>query len=531
MTLSNAHSNLRSAVLVALMLTALVAAGSGVVQRLVPGWQPLYLVTACFLIGLEAGIVHYVARSQRLTFTELIRYLAPELFVMAVVMRIIATLGFADSSLAESLTRWLYDPLAVFDATFGAHMLTGLLTGALAHQAMRDLSSLAPLPRAPGDEERRLEALVAADRSLALERISSRFMMGGGVLLLALAGEAVNTNVSGGSPRPLAPLSIAASLVYVVSGFVLYSRARLMVLQAQWLQEGARVAPQVEWRWVRGSWLLIALIAAGAALLPRSHALGLVDTLRALLGVIGYALAMIGYALMWLLALLLALPALLISLFAPTRTPVAAPPPPTPPTAPPSVEHTPNLLAALVFWLCMLLLIGYAVTVIVQRHPALMQRIGIAPLIQSLIARLRSLWRRGASWDELAIRAAEDALRRPPAASQRRRGYVSLRRLSPRDRVRYFYLATLRRAAQSGMARLPAQTPYEYARRLENALPESASDVAALTDAFIAAQYSPYTLTPADAERARRPWERLRRALRGRRSTRTEEVRHVDDPT
>jgi hypothetical protein len=522
--------NFRSAVLVALMLAALVAAAAGAIQRMVPGWQPLFLVAVCFLIGLEAGIVHYVARSQRLTLTELMRYLAPELFVMAVVMRVIASLGVAEEPLAASLTRWLYDPLAVFDAAFGAHMVAGLLIGALAHLAMRDLSALAPLPRLSGDEYRRLEALVAIDRSLALGRIGSRFVLGGALLLLALAGETVNPTVIGGPPQPLAPLSVVASLVYVVSGFVLYSRARLMVLQAKWTQEGAHVAPLVEQRWIRSSWLLIALIAAGAASLPRSYALGLPDTLRALLGIFGYALAMIGYALMWLLALLLSLPAWLLSIFAPAGTPVAAAPPP-PPAAPPQVEHVPNLLAALVFWFCMLLLVGYAVAVVVRRHPALIQRIGVLALIETLLAWLRSIWRWSASWATLAVRAVNEALRRPAAAPQRSRGHIGLRRLAPRDQVRYFYLATLRRAAHSGMARLPAQTPYEYAARLEHVLPESASDVTALTDAFIVAQYSPYTLTPDDVERARHPWKRLRRTLRTRHSTRTREVPNVDDPT
>ncbi|MFS8839614.1 hypothetical protein, partial [Synechococcus sp. R6-5] len=84
--------NLRVVFLVALMLASLAAAVSGALQRLFPGWQPIYLVIVCFLIGLEAGIVHYVARSTRLTTIELARYLVPELFVMAVVMRLIASL-------------------------------------------------------------------------------------------------------------------------------------------------------------------------------------------------------------------------------------------------------------------------------------------------------------------------------------------------------------------------------------------------------------------------------------------------------
>ena len=50
--------NLRMVFLVALMIASLAAAVSGALQRLFPGWQPIYLVIVCFLIGLEAGTVH-----------------------------------------------------------------------------------------------------------------------------------------------------------------------------------------------------------------------------------------------------------------------------------------------------------------------------------------------------------------------------------------------------------------------------------------------------------------------------------------
>jgi hypothetical protein len=95
--------------------------------------------------------------------------------------------------------------------------------------------------------------------------------------------------------------------------------------------------------------------------------------------------------------------------------------------------------------------------------------------------------------------------------------------------VRYFYLATLRRAAQCGVERHRSQTPYEYAARLERALPAAASDIADLTDVFITAQYSPHICTEDHVTQARRPWERLRRMLRPRHSKPSKEVHHVDD--
>jgi len=238
---------------------------------------------------------------------------------------------------------------------------------------------------------------------------------------------------------------------------------------------------------------------------------------------------MIGYVLTWILALILSLPAWILALFAPTGAPAASGLPPPPPVSLPSVERDPNLLAALVFWVCMLLLVGYALAIVAQRHTPLLQRFGIAAMIQALIAWLRSIWQQGASWATLAIRAADEALRHPSGTSTRHRRTINLRRLPPRERVCYFYLATLRRAAQCGIERHRSQTPYEYAARLERALPAAASDIADLTDVFITAQYSSQICTETHVLQARRPWERLRRMLRPRHSKPSKEVHHVDD--
>lgn len=510
--------NLRGALLISVMLAALVAAIGGTIQRLFPGWQPLYLTLVCFLISLEAGIVHYAARSERMSFTDMLRYLAPEIFVMAMLMRLIASVGMAGASLGADLTRWLYDPLAVFDAAFGMHMLAGVLVGVMAHVSMRDLGILAPMAgeREAVDNDRRFIALVAVDRSMALKRIGSRFILGGGLLLLALAGETVDPDVLGATPRALATLSVVAALAYTLSGFVLYSRARLVLLRAKWEQEGAHIADMVERRWIRSSWLLIGVVVVLTALLPRAYALGLLDTIRVALGVVGYVLAMLGYVFTWLLALLLSLPAWLLSLLQPAGAPqpprTTAPPPPPPPAM---VERDPNLLAALVFWFCMLLLAGYAVSIVAQRHPDLVRRLQLNRLVAALVGWLRGIWRDTSAWTALASRVVSAAWRRPVAPVRPRSGFfVNLRRLAPRDLVRYFYRSTLRRAAERGMGRSPAQTPYEYAARLGGALPDIEPEIGELTEAFVAAQYAPRPVSPEDASRARRPWQRLRRALR-----------------
>src|SRR5437867_1732029 len=59
----------------AVMLAALTATVAGAIGRFVPTWQPGYLVAACFLVAIEAGIVHTIFRAERMWMAELARYL------------------------------------------------------------------------------------------------------------------------------------------------------------------------------------------------------------------------------------------------------------------------------------------------------------------------------------------------------------------------------------------------------------------------------------------------------------------------
>ena len=175
----------------AVMLAAVTAVVAAAIQRFVPAWQPGYLVAACFLVALEAGIMQMIFRAERMWLAELARYLVPELTVMLVLMRIAATLSQGSQLTAPALAavarRWLYDPLSIFDMLFLCFIIAGLIVGGLAHTGMNDLLEIAPQPfegPARDDEgSRRHAVLAAADRTLALRRISSRFVAGGVLLL------------------------------------------------------------------------------------------------------------------------------------------------------------------------------------------------------------------------------------------------------------------------------------------------------------------------------------------------------------
>jgi hypothetical protein len=511
--------NRQGILLNAIMLAGLSAAAAGAVGRFAPNWRPGYLVAACFLIALEAGLVHAVARAERMWTGEMLRYIVPELTVMLAVMRVAATLSDSTATVAADLRRWLYDPLSIFDTLFIVYILVGLLVGVLAHVGMRDLAELAPQPfeRSIGDDEgsRRHAVAIAADRVQALRRISSRFVGGGVLLLLGLGLEAVNIERLAGPSRPISWLSAAGALLYLACGCLLYSQARLALLQARWRLDGVTVAGSVARHWSRASILLIGGVVGAALLLPRAYGLGLLDTLRGLLGLIGYALALIGYAVIWLFSMLALIPALLFALFSSNDT--AAPPAMPrfiPPEAPPPVAREPQLLPALIFWACMCFLTGYAFWIVVQRHPGLMSALTTRGPLAWLLRQLGLAWRDTRSWAGQAAARASQLLRRPAAAPRRRIPALRLGRLAPRELVFYFYRSTIRRASERGVRRRGGQTPYEYRATLVERLPEAEQALGELTDAFVLAQYSPQPVGRDDARRARRPWEELRRRLR-----------------
>ena len=92
--------------------------------------------------------------------------------------------------------------------------------------------------------------------------------------------------------------------------------------------------------------------------------------------------------------------------------------------------------------------------------------------------------------------------------------FLRLNTLPPRDQIRYFYLATLKRAGQRGVVRSSHQTPNEYAAYLKDHWPDAEADIDHLTTAFLHAQYNPAPIEPERLPLHKAAWQRLKRLLR-----------------
>ncbi len=90
--------------------------------------------------------------------------------------------------------------------------------------------------------------------------------------------------------------------------------------------------------------------------------------------------------------------------------------------------------------------------------------------------------------------------------------------MPPRELIRYFYLSTVKRAAQAGQARKSGQTPHEYQATLDERFPDLEPDLTGLTDAFVQARYSPHEVQKEDADAVKPLWQRIKALLRRRRA-------------
>ncbi len=95
---------------------------------------------------------------------------------------------------------------------------------------------------------------------------------------------------------------------------------------------------------------------------------------------------------------------------------------------------------------------------------------------------------------------------------------MNVRRLSPRQKVLFYYYAFLRRAGESGLPRQPWMTPYEYSASLENLPDEQGENIASLTEGFIQARYSQHAVPEDLVGLIKTSWVKFRSFLRSRRA-------------
>ncbi|OIO88551.1 MAG: hypothetical protein AUK03_16020 [Anaerolineae bacterium CG2_30_64_16] len=515
------------------LLTAVLAiglvAGPLSAYRVIAPWRLGYVLPLTFVAALEG--VYSTRQLGRPNWRDRrgLAFRVGEVVVLLGVLRLATWLFSLGVPGPETLRLWLVNPGAFFDAQFVIVGVLLILAWGLAIGVTSDFLDLALQAdevaahesAARGAAGSELRAFLSPARADIVGRFAARWIWGGmAVVFFATLSQLSVTGGTAGGPLKvglsrlgLSFESLAALIGYFLAGLLLMSQARLAVLRGRWYNQGLAVAPTVLQRWHVNSALALLLVAGVAALLPMASTGWLSTALYGLIGFLARVVYGILMALMWLLAAIL----FPLRFFTTRGQPEPMAPPMEIPSQAEAVSRLPAWLGGAVLWIVVALIGGYFLLSYLRAHGLLQGRWG------RWLTQLRDWWR--ARWTRLTIAAGAitSVIRNRPRRSRHQAGdgIVEVPRwrwgsLPPRERIRYFYLRTVRRAAERGLARPPHKTPLEFAGDLEASWPDAEEDVRELTAAFLAARYTPGDIPLADARAAQPVWRRIMRALRER---------------
>ena len=356
----------------------------------------------------------------------------------------------------------------------------------------------------------------------------------GGAFVLAVITAMSNFDVVEiyqGSTLGLARLGLRSELLvflllYFLAGFALLSQAQLAAMNARWLINGATRTGQVERSWHRYTIWLLGGIALVAAFLPIGSTFAFSSILQAVI----WGITTAGTFIISLLSALLALLASLFSggstaeitepLLQPTLIPTLTPSPtPIPSALPPPVVDT-GLIVSSLFWAVAIVMSITAVSFFLRERGVRLNTAVLPSIWQRLRQWLQTAWR-GAGhqmrdWQQAVQTRLQREPQEKPENQQPPWRFFRINALSPREQIRYFYLSTVKRAADKGVPREQAETPLEFAQDLKEHWPEAEEDVDVLTDAFLEARYGRSPIEKEDVSPVKKRWQQVKSNLRRR---------------
>ena len=501
------------------MMVCVAAAITGLFKSFAPTWNDTFVLVMCFIVSLETLYTARATRRKSVFSKSWFTYRGTELVTILIVLKLLFYALHGWAQLLTDIPLWQQDFFVNFftGEYLGASIIV-LLVWVLAHQLNNHLLEL-EADDATLERERTYE--FRNDRPGIRNQLMLKIVLIGALLMVLTVATRSHLQMLGGEAAAT-QVSVWNMLIYVFMSLLLLSQARLSALRASWFRERAVIGPEVARRWVLYSIIFLLLMAVIAALLPTRYSMGLLATLNYMVGWFIAIMQVIVYVVLLIFTYPLTL---LMSLFGQSTTPPSQPEMPKAPEAsaalgPTSPDPLFEVIKSVLFWLIFLIIVIWALAHFLGQHRGWLKALSRIPVLRWLVQGVSWLWqaiRRANHQLTSAISAGLNRMRPQQPLSQtiaERRRLLSLGRLTPRDRVQYFYLAMVRRSGQRGLARKPSQTPHEYAATLESQLPEVNSEISSLTDAFIEARYSRHDVTPEQASLVQRIWDRIKATLR-----------------
>ena len=477
----------------------------------------MYLFWLSLLISMEG--IYSQKRSQELDGNERLLFHISEWVAFAVLIKALSYLANDPAQLLQDLSLWQNDFIQNFitvEYLFGLALIALVWFSSLAYES--EFSDLYNREMdATWDELGKIQNQLRLVRN----RISSRvFAIGTLVVIMAAFSRtdfsAVVKMPGGDRISSLTP--VINVLVYFLLALVLLSQTQFSLLRARWLWQKLTISPQIGQNWIKSALLFFAALTVVVFLLPTHYSIGLLDTLR-------YAIQVLLQILSGLVALLLLPFTICMSLFSAFSSPVETKPPPQGFPPPPIINTVGNqpiawleFLRSLAFWLIFTGVIFWAIRYYLSQNTRLWNAIIHFPLIgwMSRLWSSVSRWLKGANRQvttliKSGLQRLQDRRDASPAGLIRRA--PDFKRMNPRQKVIYLYLNMLHTAQERGFSRPPAQTPLQYEKRLNQAIPEVQDEVHTLTDTFMEARFSEHPINPPEAEKANNLWEKIKSVL------------------
>jgi len=507
-----------------------------------PGWPGGAFVALAIGVSLESIHAQRLLDLRKTDSRDRLRFRFVEWVVILLIVRFALYFSYGRERLIQDIAAWSLNAKSFFDITYliaGALLPVFWYVAALTARTVQEMetSRMELLPSST-DLDGYLRSTMprhgSVDRTARMSRLVGTFFAGGALMLLFAGLGRVDVHDLMAFSHDASSGIITNVLAYFVLGFLLISQARYTSLKATWEIESIPVLNKLPKRWLSLLLGFLLVLAIVAALLPVSYSVGMIDVLSTAVQWILYVLLqialtvmfLISYAFGWVLALIFQRDAPVAS-----EMQRMAPPPEIPASTTSTSPEWWQLVSSLIFWTVIIGIVGYSIYHFVVYRTGLLRSLSGKKVWQWL----NSLWRRirrgSAQFRERVRQQIAQRRQRRQQQTARRWRYVSLRRLSPRDRVRYFYVSTLRRGASQGMRRPPSATPSEYAEILARELPESAPDVQELTESFVVARYSEHAIETEKAKSTQSVWTRIKRALLARRRTLRGEPRDYEGQT
>jgi len=521
-------------VLIAITTLALVTGPILILENL---WSELpwrSLLLFLILVAVESAFTAvWLKKPNQRTSSATIR--VAELLVIIFLLRLFTWVVTGSFPQGSDIVLFLRQPELVLDGFFVAAALFSLFV-ALRSQGLTNLFAQlsldrSELPVAAKSNSSRLShqefTPVFTNRQAILQRYYMEWAIGGAVLIVCAAistfdyvdfprGGSWIQSFRGLTRLGISPAMLIALLVYFLGGFLLASEGRLAMLNARWTYDGVKIEDRITKTWRRNSLIMLFIIAFTAIFIPIGSTVEISGVFQAAawigIGLLGFVAAIIS-AIYWVLY------SLLMGI-RPGEESNAASFENVVPEVPLVVSQPNEIMELILGSLIWVIVIGALVVAAIY----LARNRGLRPdrrLLhgwwQRFVSWLRVQWGRFGKQIEFVskeIRSTISSFNRPSIETSSPWQFIRLRSLSPRDRVRYFYLSTVKRAGNKGVERDEGETPSEYIQELKAEWPGVSDEIDELTDAFIRARYSGQSIRESDVKTVKPFWQRIRRALR-----------------